>query len=84
MSYILTNPFISKFIIISNSSLVLIKWLYTLCKSAVYIIFAALNLILDYLSLTLAMAVYRGFPTGRFLPYILCDPCIPVRFSDII
>jgi len=41
--------------------------------------FAALNLILDYPGLKLAVAVHRGLPTGRPLPCVPCVPYVPVR-----
>jgi len=47
------------------------------------VIFTALNLILNYPSLELAIAVYRGLPTGRSLPYVLCVPYVPVRSSNV-
>ena len=74
MSCVLTSPFISKSVIIFSFSLVLTGRLYTLCKSALCVILTVLNLILDCLGLELAVAVYRGFPTRRFLLYILCVP----------
>jgi len=45
--------------------------------------FTALNLILNCPGLELAIAVYRGLPTGRPLPYVLYIPYIPIRFSDV-
>jgi len=45
--------------------------------------FAALNLILNYPGLELAIAIYRGLPTGRPLPCVLCVPYVPVRSSNI-
>ena len=77
MSYILTSPFISKSIITSSPSPVLTKQLYTLYKSALYIKLTALNLILNYPSLKLAVTVYRGLPTRRPLLYILYIPYVP-------
>jgi hypothetical protein len=53
MSYIPISASISKFIIISSSSPILTSWLYALYRSAANIIFAALNLILNYPSLKL-------------------------------
>ena len=74
VSCIPTRPSISKSVITSSSSLILIRRLYTPYKSALYIILAALNLILNYPSLKLAIAIYRGLPTRQLLPYI---PCVP-------
>ena len=42
-----------------------------------------LNLILNYPSLKLAIAVYKGLPIGRPLSYIPCNPYVPVQSSDI-
>ena len=78
MSYFPINPFISKSVIISSSSLVLIRWLCALCKLAVYIVFAALNLILDCLGLELAVAVPGGLFTRQPLFYVPCDPYVLV------
>ena len=50
---------------------------------AVNVIFAALSLILNYPSLKLAIAVYRGLSTRRPLPYVPCDPYIPIRSGNI-
>ena len=62
---------------------------------AINIIFTVLSLILNYLGLKLTVAVYKGLSTRRPLPtrrplsirrplfYILCDPYIPVLFSNI-
>jgi hypothetical protein len=74
---------ISKSVIISSSSPVLTGWLYALCRLAANVIFTALNLILDYPGLELAIAVYGGLPTRRPLPYVPCDPYVPVRSSDV-
>jgi len=68
----------SKSVIASSSSPVLAGWLYTPYKLATYIVFAVLNLILNYPGLKLAVAVYRGLPTRYPLPYILYVPYIPV------
>jgi len=43
-----------------------------------------LNLILNYPGLELAVAVYRGLPTGRPLPYVLCVPYVPVQSGNVI
>jgi hypothetical protein len=83
MSCIPTSASISKSIIISSSSPILTSRLYTLYGLAINIIFAALNLILNCPGLKLAIAVYRGLPTGRPLPCIPCDPYIPIRSSNI-
>jgi len=76
---------LSKFksIIASGSSPILTSWLYAPYKPAICVIFAILNLILNYPGLELAIAVYRGLSTGRSLPYILCVPYIPVWSSDV-
>ena len=50
---------------------------------AANIIFAALSLILNYPGLKLTIAVYKGLPIGRPLPYIPCNPYIPIRSSNI-
>ena len=47
------------------------------------VIFAALSLILNYPGLKLAIAVYNGLPIGRPLPYVPCDPYIPIRSGNI-
>jgi hypothetical protein len=83
ISYVPTSLSKSKSIIASGSSPVLTSWLYTPYKLAAYIIFTALNLILNYPGLKLAVAVYRGLPTRRPLPYIPCVPYIPIRSSNI-
>jgi len=78
MSCVPTSASISKSIIISSSSPNLTSWLYILYRLAVNIIFAALSLILNYPGLKLTIAVYRGLPTGRPLPYIPYNPYIPI------
>jgi len=83
ISYVPTSLSKFKSVIASGSSPILAGWLYAPCKLAIYIIFTALNLILNYPGLKLAVAVYRGLPTGRSLPYVLCIPYIPVRSGDI-
>jgi len=60
MSCVPNSPFISKSVIISSSSFVFIGRLYASCKPAIYIIFAALNLILGCPGLKLAITVHRG------------------------
>jgi hypothetical protein len=72
------SAFISKSIIISNSSPDLTSQLYTLYKLAINVIFTALNLIFNYPSLKLAVAIYNSLPTGHPLFYIPCDPYIPI------
>ena len=78
MSCVPINAFISKSVIISGSSLILTSWLYTLYKLAANVIFAALSLILNYPSLELTMAVYKGLPIGRSLPCVPYNPYIPI------
>ena len=78
MSYVPTSPFISKSIITSSPSPIFTGRLCTLYKSAVCIIFAVLNLILDCPGLKLAIAVYRGLLTRQSLPYIPYVPYIPI------
>jgi hypothetical protein len=51
--------------------------------SATNIIFAALSLILNCPGLKLAIAIYKGLPTRYSLPYISCDPYIPIQSSNI-
>jgi len=78
ISYVPTSLSKSKFVIASGSSPVLTSWLYTPYKPAIYIVFAALNLILNYPGLKLAIAVHGGLPTGRSLPCVLYVPCVPI------
>ena len=78
MFYIPTSPSISKSIITSSPSPILTRRLHAPYKSALYIKLTALNLILNYPGLKLAIAVYRGLPTRRPLPYIPCVPYIPI------
>lgn len=73
----------SKSIIITSSSPVLAGRLCALCGSAANVIFAALSLILDCPGLEPAVAVHRGLPTGRPLPCVPCDPCVPDRSGDV-
>jgi len=73
----------SKSVIASGSSPVLASWLYTPYKLAACIIFAVLNLILNYPGLKLAVAIHRGLPTGRPLPYVLYVPYVPIRSGNI-
>jgi len=84
VSYVPTSPSISKSIITSSPSPNLNRGLYTPYKSALYIKFTTLNLILDCPSLKLTIAIYRGLPTRRPLPYISYIPYVPVRSSDTI
>jgi len=81
--YVPTSLSKSKSIIAFGSSPVLASWLCAPYKLAVYVVFTALNLILNYPGLKLAVAVYRGLPTGRPLPYVLYIPYIPVRFGNV-
>ena len=83
ISYIPTSLSKSEFVIASGSSPVLTNWLYAPYKPAAYIVFAALYLILNYPGLKLAIAIYRGLPTGRPLPYVLCVPYVPVWSGNI-
>jgi len=83
VSYVPTSLSKSKFVIASSSSPILASWLCAPYKLAAYIVFTALNLILNYPSLELAVAVYRGLPTGRPLPYILYVPYVPVQSGDV-
>jgi hypothetical protein len=53
----------------------LVSYIYRLAAN---IIFTTLSLILNYSSLKLAIAVYRGLPIGRPLPYIPCNPYTPI------
>jgi len=83
MSYIPTSASISKSVIISGSSPILTSWLCTLYRLAINVIFAVLNLILNYPGLELAIAVYRGLPTGRPLPCVPYNPYVPIRSSNV-
>jgi len=78
MFYIPTSPSRFKSIIISSSSPILTGRLYTLYRSAINIIFATLNLIFNYPSLKLTIAIYRGRLIGRPLLYVPCNPYIPI------
>ena len=78
MSYIPISPSKSKSIIISSSSPNLTRPLYTLYRLAANVIFSAFSLILNCPSLKLAVAVYKGLPIGRPLPYIPYNPYIPI------
>jgi len=83
VSYIPTSLSKSKSIIASGSSPILAGWLYAPYEPAACIVFTALNLILNYPGLELAIAVYRGLPTGRPLPCVLYIPYVPVQSSDV-
>jgi len=74
----------SKFVIASSSSPILAGWLCAPYKPAACVIFAALNLILNYPGLELVIAVYRGLSTGRPLPCILYVPYVPVRSGNVV
>jgi len=76
--YVSISASISKSIIVSGSSPGLTSQLYTLYRLAVNVRFAAFSLILNYPSLKLAIAVYRGLPTGRSLLYVPYNPYIPI------
>ena len=78
MSYIPISPSKSKSIIISSSFPNLTKRLYTLYRLAMNIIFSMFSLILNYPSFKLTIAVYRGLPIGRPLPYIPYNPYVPI------
>ena len=83
MSHVPTSASIFKSIIISSSSPSLTSWLYALYGLAINIRFTAFSLILNCPGLKLAVAVYRGLPIGRSLPYIPCNPCVPIWSSNI-
>ena len=50
---------------------------------AANVIFIALSLILNYPSLELAMAVYKGFFIGCFLLCVPYNPYVPVWSSNV-
>jgi len=83
VSYVPTSLSKSKSVIASGSSPILAGWLYAPYKPATCVIFAALNLILNYPGLKLAVAVHGGLPTGRPLPYVPYVPYIPVWSSNV-
>ena len=83
MSYVSTSLSKSKFVIASSSSPILASWLCAPYKPAACVIFTALNLILNCPGLKLTVAVHRGLPTGRSLPYVPYVPCVPIRSSNI-
>jgi len=78
MSYIPTSLSKSKSVIASSSSPILAGWLCAPYKPAIYVIFTMLNLILNYPGLKLTIAIHRGLPTRRSLPYVLYIPYVPV------
>jgi len=83
MSYVPTSLSKSESVIASSSSPVLTSWLYAPYKLAACVIFTALNLILNCPGLELTIAVYRGLPTGRSLPCVLCVPYVPVWSGNV-
>jgi len=83
MSCVPTSLSKSKSVIASGSSPILAGWLYAPYKLAACVIFAALNLILNYPGLKLAVAVHRGLPTGHPLPCVLCVPYVPIRSGNV-
>jgi hypothetical protein len=83
ISYISTNLSISKSVITSSPSPVSTGRLYAFYKPTLLIIFSTLNLILNYPSLELTMAVYRGLLTRWPLLYIPCVPYVPIWSSDV-
>jgi len=83
MSCIPISASISKSVIVSGSFPVLTSWLYALYRLAVNVIFAILNLILNCPGLKLAIAIYRGLPIGRPLPYVPCDPYVPIWSGNV-
>ena len=84
MSCVPTSPFISKSVITFSLSPVLARRLYAPYKSALYIVLAALNLILNYPGLKLAVVIYIGLPTRCPLPYVLCVLYISIQSSNIM
>ena len=83
MSCVPTSASISKSIIVSGSSPSLTGQLCALYRSAANVRFAAFSLILNCPGLKLTIAVYRGLPIGRSLPYVPCDPYVPIRSGNI-
>jgi len=83
MFYIPTSASISESVIVSSSSPNLTSRLYALYRLAVNVIFTVLSLILNCSGLKLTIAVYGGLSTGRSLPYVPCDPYIPIWSGDI-
>ena len=84
ISCISTRAFISESVIVSSSSPVPTGQLYALYRLAINIIFTILSLILNYPSLKLTVAVYKGLPIGHSLLCVPCDPYIPIQSSNII
>jgi len=83
VSYVPTSASISESVIVSSSSPGLTGWLYALYRLATNVRFTAFSLILNYPGLKLAIAIYRGLPIGRPLPYIPYNPYVPVRSGNI-
>ena len=81
VSYVPTSPSISESVITSGPSPVLAGRLCAPCESALCVVLAALNLILDCPGLEL---VHGGLPTGRPLPCVPCVLCVPVRSGDVV
>ncbi len=81
MSCVPTSPSISESVITSGPSPVLAGRLCAPCESALCVVLAALNLILDCPGLELAVAVHGGLPTGRPLP---CVPCVLVTLASLV
>jgi len=73
----------SKSVITFSSFPVFIGWLCALCKLALCVMPAVLNLIFDCPGLELAMAVHGGLPTKWPLFCVLCIPCVPVCSGDV-
>jgi len=78
VSYIPISASISESVIVSSSSPSLTGRLYALYGLVANIRFAAFSLILNYPGLKLTIAVYRGLPIGRPLPYVPYNPCVPI------
>ena len=74
----------SESVITSSSSPVLTGRLYAPCESALYIMPAILNLILDCPGLKFAVAVYRGLLTKQPLFCVFCVPYVPVWFGNVV
>jgi len=83
VSYIPTSASISKSVIVSSSSPSLTGRLYALYRLAINIRFATFSLILNYPGLKLAIAIHRGLPIGRPLPYIPYNLYVPIQSGDI-
>jgi len=78
VSCVPTSASIFKSVIISSSSPNLTSQLYALYGLAINVIFTTLSLIFNCLGLKLTIAVYRGLPIGRPLPYVPYNPYIPI------